>query len=597
MNVLFMIVNQKRETVSMKIFKILTILSAALVFTCCSVVFTSSITGTLVDEEQYDNGDENNGISDAEVYLYTDEESCIADLEAWTADNTVLPDEPAEGDPVYFLKTITDDTGAYTFNGLIWNELFPEYGKSGDRKEVFMLFYHKNYGLQETATPVYVVSDVTNRIPLFKLPRILNTVNIAGIVKDAKTDLFLQNANVNIWVPETWSYNTDGSINTDESAFTWETSPSYTALTDENGEWNQEISYKMLPSSTDNKGTVILRLTFTSNGYIAENASDSDITDGGWDIDANGNIDPDEDDGYQQTGEISKDTYTELDEIALADEYNTATIIGKLLNSSTNSGEQGVTVQIWVAEDWSYNSSDPDDIEDASSVDWTENPSYTTTTDEDGEYSQDIEFERRPSESNNYGSTRVRLVFTKDTFLIDSTTDDALTDGGWDRDGNGSLESDENDAYYDPAVITKDLSNDLGSITIKQTEFTETLSGEVLDSTGTNNVNGAEIWLFYDPDDATLETPSPENNESPDYVTTSQSVVLTAEQIEKGRFSFENLQWTDDGYTGNQSKVSYYIYLPDVNEKASGEYNTAHDADLVKNYLTAGSTNYISIQQ
>jgi len=571
---------------------ILFILTAA-VLSSCSVVFTSSITGSIVDKEQYENGTTGNGIADAEVYLYTDEAACTADLDAWSADSTILPDNPSGGEPVYFLKTITDEQGAYTFNGLIWNELFPEYGKSGDRKEIFMLFYHERYGLQQTAYAVYVVSDVTNRIPLFKLPRILNTARIAGTVMDAKTDQVLPNANVQIWVPESWTYLADGSIDTTESKLSWKTEPSYTALTDVNGEWNQEISYKMLPSSTENSKTTIIRLTFVANGYIAENASDSRITDGGWDRDANGSVDPDEDEGYLQSGEITDDTYADLGTVSLADEYNTATVTGRLINSNTNSGETNVNVDIYVAEDWSYNSSDPDDIEAAAGVDWPENPSYSTTTNADGEYTQAIRFERKPSENDNRGTTRVRLVFTKDTFNIDSTTDAKLTDGGWDRDSSGSIDADENDAFYDPAsVITKDMTSDLGSIVIKQTEFTETLSGEVL--TGGVGQNGVEVWLFFAPD-GSLETPVPVDGNEADRKQTTQPVPVSAEVIKDGRFSFTGLEWTDTVYTTEQSEVSFWIYLPDDTEIASRTYNAALPEDPVKKYLTAGANNFISI--
>ncbi|MBI9108925.1 MAG: hypothetical protein JEZ04_19435 [Spirochaetales bacterium] len=590
----------------MKLYRLLlAAIITAVVLSGCSVVFTSSITGSIVDEEQYDNGTTGSGIADAEVYLYTETAMCSADLTAWTADNSVLPDEPAAGEPTYFLKTITDEQGAYTFNGLIWNELFPEYGKSGDRKEVFMLFHHERYGLQEAPYPVYVVSDVTNRIPLFKLPRILNTARIAGTVRDGKTDQVLPNANVLIWVPKSWEYTAVGNIDTSESKFTWETDPSYTALSDVNGEWEQEISYKMLPSSTDNNETTIIRLTYLANGYIAENATDSKIIDGGWDRDGNGSIDPDEDDGYYQSGEITDDTYADLGEIALADEYNAATLTGTVLNSSSSTGEQNVRVDIYVAEDWSYNSSDPDDIQAATAVDWPENPSYSTTTDADGEYTQTIRFERKPSQNDNRGTTRVRVVFTKDTFKIDSTTDVKLTDGGWDRDENGTIDVDEDDAFYDPSsVITKDRTNDLGSIKIKQTKFNETLSGEVVNVGGTG-IDGVVVWLFFTPDhDGNPATPHQDTlipvvgTTIPTKKTSTQLQIITQDQVKLGRFNFPGLEWEDTTYTSDQSDIGYYIYLPDDDEIVAGVYSgtgTPLHANLKMKQLIAGSNNFISI--
>ena len=379
----------------------------------CSVVFMGSITGSVVDKELYDNGDAGSGIAEAVVYLYTDSDDLESDLAAWQADPAILPDNPVEGEPLYFLKTITDGQGDYTFNGFIWNELFPDYGKSGDRKEIFMLFYHKEYGLSKTDYPVYVVSDVTNRIPLFKLTKIMNTAEITGTVLDSDSGDPLPNANIRIWIPETWTYASDGGINTEESSFSWNDSPSYTAVTDDLGEWSQNISYPMLPSSTDNKGTTIIRITYSANGYIAENAADSRVKDSGWDRDGNGSIDSDENDAFFQSGEITNGSYADLGSISLADEYNTAALTGRVINSNTGEGENNVGVRIWVAEEWSYTSTDPADIEAAANVDWPENPDYSVRTDANGEYSADISFERRPSESDNRGTVRVRIVFAK----------------------------------------------------------------------------------------------------------------------------------------------------------------------------------------
>ena len=588
----------------------LIVLLAAAVLSGCSVVFTSSLTGTIVDKQLYDNGSAGNEIADAEVYLYTDSTAWSADYTAWSTDNSVLPDNQTGVQPKYFIKTVTDEQGVYTFNGLIWNELFPEYGKSGDRREIYLLFYDEKYGLQKNPYPVYIVSDVTNRLPIFKLSKILNTASLAGVVRDAKTGEVLPNANVRIWIPESWTYASDGSIDKSESKLSWNTEPSYTAVTGADGSWEQEISYRMMPSSTDNRKTVIVRLTFIAAGYIAENESDSRVTNGGWDRDANGTVDPDEDEGYFQSGEISDATYADLGEISLADEYNTADLTGRIVNSATGAGEANVNVGIYVAEDWSYTAAGPDDIEPAGSVDWPENPTYTTATDADGDYSQSIRFERKPSSSDNRGTTRVRLVFTRDTFRIDSSTDAKLTDNGWDRDGNGTVDADETDSYYDPAsVVKKDITNDLGSITVKQTRFSETLTGEVVkDVAGTLvGQDGVEVWLFFTPDhDGDPATPHQDTAKptasvsKPTRKTSTSMQIITNDQIANGRFSFSGLEWEDGSYTGSQSDIGYYVYLPGDDEIASGTYEgtgTPLDANLTMKQLVAGGENNIRLQQ
>lgn len=566
----------------------------------CSVVFTGSITGSLVDQEMYDNGDAVYGIADAEIYLYTELETRDADYDSWVSDNSILPDNPAEElEPAYFLKTITDEQGNYSFNGFIWNELFPDYGKSGDRKEIFMLFYHSEYGLVKTPYPVYVVSDVTNRIPLFKLIKILNTAEISGSVSSSDNDEALANVNVGIWVPESWSYDASGNV----MSPVWSENPSYTAITDGSGEWSQNISYRMMPDSISNRGTVIVRIAYSANGYLAENVSDPEIIDGGWDKDGNGVIDEDESDGYYESGLISAGSYVNLGDIALSDAYNSAVVSGRVINSSTGGGEPGINVRIFVAEDWSYNSSDPADIESEDSVDWPQNPQYRLNTDSEGNFSSAIRFERRPSESDNRGTTRVRIVFIKNSFLIDSTTDARLTDnpapgGPWDIDGNGTVDADEDDSYLDPDVITADMDNNIGSITVKQTEFSETLNGEVWNRVPDPDVlvNGVEVWLFYAPDSATLETPTPSASDAPTRITSTTAVTnLVTGDLEAGRFSFSGLEWEDAAYSGNQSKASYYIHLPSAAERADGGLAAGLDPVNDKYYLTSGASNYISL--
>ena len=576
--------------------------AAAVLFLSCSVVFTGSINGTIADAERHEAGDAGSGIADAAVYLYTDQDKRDADFDAWSSSGR-MPETPEKGDPEYFIKSMTDAQGNYSFNGFIWNEFFPDYGKSGDRKEIFLLFYHEEYGMNTTTYPVYVVSDVSNKIPLYTFYRIFNSAEITGTVTDSDSGSALANVNVNIWVPESWSYTAGGNIDTAESKLSWSDSPSYTVLTDNNGRWRRTITYPMMPSSTSNRGSTIVRITYSAGAYIAENAADSDIVDGGWDQDGNGTIDPDEDDGYQQSSGIIKDTYTELGEISLADELNTAAVEGKVVNSSTNSGESGVRVQIWVAEDWNYTSADPQSIESPGSagVSWPEHPQYTVITDAAGNYSQEINFDRKPSEADNRKTTRARLVFYKDDFLIAASTEARLTDGGWDRDGNAAVDDDESDAFLDPdQVITADVGNDLGTVRIKQTMFAETLSGEVWDNGHNELVNGTEVWLFYAPvdddgDPATpMRTPSPAGGAEPDFIDFTVTD-FAADPDEKGHFSFGGLEWTDLQYPGNQSRVSFRIYLPTDAERAAGVTGGAGRG--TEYMLTAGASNYLTLEE
>ena len=158
----------------------LTFLGLLLLFTAsCSVVFTSSLSGETHDRERYEEATTNSGISDLYVYLYLEKEDRDADLTTWAGGIGPLPDNPPDlPEPRYFQKTVTDQNGGFSFNGLIWNTLFPQYGKTADRRQVHLLFYHRTYGLAANETPVYIVSDVTNIPGPFLLNRIMNTAKI-----------------------------------------------------------------------------------------------------------------------------------------------------------------------------------------------------------------------------------------------------------------------------------------------------------------------------------------------------------------------------------------------------------------------------------
>lgn len=553
--------------------------------TGCSAVFTCSISGTIVDTEDYANDEVNSGISDAKVFLYTDEKGFNSDLASWQLDNTITPDKSISGVPKFFIDTTTNNSGEFSFNGLIWNEYFSEYGKTGDRKEVYLLFYHKNYGLCANPNPVYVVSDVTNRLSVIELKKILNTSEITGTVYDEDTQTELEFAAVNIWIPESWEYNSDGSINTD-SGLTWGESPSYSVVTDNEGKWSREITYKMKPSSNNNKGTTIVRLTFNVGGYIAENSADSDITDGGWDINSNGTIEDDENMGYYQTGEIKKDSYNVLNDIYLANEFNSSEISGKVVDS-TGESVQNVAVEIYVPESWTY--SDENDPESINSLTWPTNPTYRLLTNGDGEYSQNIEYERLPSVTNNLETTKLRIVFILNNYTINNSTDEALIDqdtAAWDIDEDGDTEDDP--SYYESPCIYNDLSCEFDTITIKATRFTETLSGQVVSSSDpTTGQNGVEVWLFFE------QSTAPAGGDEPDYIQMSRTNIIAADQLQQGYFQFLNLIWEDEDYTGNQSRVDCILYLPDDTEAANGTYSGSGVSKAYK--LTSGSENFVSL--
>ncbi|MBN2049208.1 MAG: hypothetical protein JW760_02085 [Spirochaetales bacterium] len=328
----------------------LMILPLLLLAAGCSVVFTGSITGELHDADAYDAGDAASGIADAAVYLYTEEEPWAEDLAAWAGGTGPLPDYPADTggnplDPRYFLKTVTDTDGAFTFNGFIWEELFPVYGKSGDRKEVFMLYHQRDYGLTGNDTPIYIVSNVTNRLPPVSLEKIVNTAVIDGIVEDKSSGEGIANVNVDVFVPESWDYNDSTG---EMENITWSSDPSYNLVTNTEGEYSSVIEFPREPDLVTNEGTVKVRIVFNRNGYETSNTVDGNITDGGWDRNGDSTVDYNEDDPYLQTDWITNgrsETITTVDMVRT--EYSTSAE-GRVFDNMGTTALNGIEVLLYI---------------------------------------------------------------------------------------------------------------------------------------------------------------------------------------------------------------------------------------------------------
>lgn len=140
-----------------------TVLAASgLLFTACSVVFTSSLNGIVVDKDDYENGGSSldPGVNDVEVYLYFSETDRDIDYDLWKEED-ISPDEAKikryEVDTLTSIEPNTGKSGYFSFDSVAWNNLFPEYGNAEDVIEVFFLFQRESYGItREKAT---VTSD------------------------------------------------------------------------------------------------------------------------------------------------------------------------------------------------------------------------------------------------------------------------------------------------------------------------------------------------------------------------------------------------------------------------------------------------------
>lgn len=124
----------------------------------CSAVFEAGISGTLKDK---DSGD---GIPGVSVYAYTDEGLRDRDYARGAtpkADGYGLTFNPSTGGN-YIPITSTDGQGRFTIGKLLWKTDKPEFGKTADYQDIYLLYFHPDYGLVKEPTRVTVVSDSNN---------------------------------------------------------------------------------------------------------------------------------------------------------------------------------------------------------------------------------------------------------------------------------------------------------------------------------------------------------------------------------------------------------------------------------------------------
>lgn len=242
-----------------------------LLLSACSSVFTSSLGGRIIDQEAYDEGN-TVGVADASVWLYTSKKDWEADFAAYAeGDESTLPDAPARSKYKYFQSTVTGEDGSYQFNGFVWQTIFPQFGKTADRNEIFLLIYHRDYGLWKNPVPLFIVSDVTTQLDMIRITNLWHDARVSGRVLDWASDSGqgLGGVSVNIYIAENWQY--DGNTIIEEK---YTTSPNRTVTTDADGYYVSDLRFPMKPSRAANNGNAPIRVAFERENYRSVDPAD-----------------------------------------------------------------------------------------------------------------------------------------------------------------------------------------------------------------------------------------------------------------------------------------------------------------------------------
>ena len=474
--------------------------AAVLIFCGCSVVFDGSVTGQVVDRERYDeDGAGSAGIAAMTVYLYTDESSWTADYAAWNKGAGILPHQADTQS--YFTSTQTDDNGSFAFTGFVWQTLFPEFGKTADRKDVYLLFYHKDYGLQKNIESLRAVSDNTARLPLIQLDDCYNSRWISGKVNKFSDPLEegMAGVKVEVYIPVKWSYDDDGEIKHDSLVF--DDKPDYVLTTDDDGKWKVEASFPMMPSGSMNEKSGIAAVVASEPDYVfkADYNSDNPGTFfADWDFDKDNEVDTCLLSGeilMEENDAVDKGSVFELSDIDLRTESDEAVIEGRVLDAVKNVGEAGVSVRVYVPEKFipgtaldetqlsagGYDSSQHFYIETLLDgvrgyLIYRQQPSTTVSTEDNGDFSARIRYKLLPDEGASRGNTRAVVTIKKSGFGT-STAVDASLHAGKDIDGD-SIESESDDFYYLTDTIGRGSTYRLpDDLMLRRTEFTQDVEG------------------------------------------------------------------------------------------------------------------------
>ena len=152
-----------------------------------------------------------------------------------------------------------------------------------------------------------------------------------------------------------------------------------------------------------------------------------------------------------------------------------------------------------------------------------------------------VSYPYMPNKAENMGTTSLLLEFVLDGYTSDSDWDStSVRMRIW-------METVSRRSRFYRTVITADELNVLNDIQLKQTDFTQSLSGRVYDVSSGAYVSGKTVKISLT---------NPETGKIREYsgVTSTKSINDTIS--ETGHFSIDDISWEDSSYTGNASDVA-----------------------------------------
>ncbi len=181
------------------VFAIFAVIFCGMMVTSCYTVFSGGTGGLIVDAES--TSTPKSGIANVDVYAYTSQADRDGDFDKWSEGTVFVPTAD------YYGHTSTGSDGTFTLSKLVWKEKNPDFWRDGDYTDIFLLYYHENYGLTKDKT--VIVSDSTSDTVYAELKAVRKTTNLTLNFKDVSNDSLTSNViYAKISVPQTSQKNT-----------------------------------------------------------------------------------------------------------------------------------------------------------------------------------------------------------------------------------------------------------------------------------------------------------------------------------------------------------------------------------------------------
>ena len=148
-----------------------------LTLTACSAVFDSAISGTVKDRSVRETSSSSSGaIADVMVYAYDNEEEWNSKYNSWDGESVFVDNT------VPSAKTAAD--GSFSIANLRWLTSRPAYGKDADSRTIYLLAFHKDYGLVKVDGRT-IQSDKSNNFGIVYMDKATVTKTLVIKLKDS----------------------------------------------------------------------------------------------------------------------------------------------------------------------------------------------------------------------------------------------------------------------------------------------------------------------------------------------------------------------------------------------------------------------------